>query len=180
MVKAEAVFGIPMRIGIDILKGDGGNDNLFGGNSNDRLFGGDGNDILEGQNNNDRLYGGNGIDRLEGGNGIDTLTGGSGEDNFVFANTTQGMDFITDFTVTDDILSLTATGFAGITATSIVSTQMFTIGANATSNSHRFIYSASSGDLFYDSDGIGSNSQIKLAQLDSGLALTNNNFQIIS
>lgn len=117
--------------------------------------------------------------RLEGGSGNDTLTGGSGQDNFILMSSNEGLDQITDFAINEDILSFAAEGFAGITENSVVSSQIFIIGENATSRSHRFIYSASSGDLFYDSDGIGSNSQIKLAQLNSGLALTTNNFQII-
>lgn len=45
------------------------------------------------------------------------------------------------------------------------------MGTAASSSSHRFIYDAGSGDLFYDSDGIGVNEQIKIAHLASGLSL---------
>jgi hypothetical protein len=43
---------------------------------------------------------------------------------------------------------------------------------------HRFIYNVGSGDLFYDSDGIGGNEQIKLARLGSGLSLASDNLFI--
>jgi len=36
-----------------------------------------------------------------------------------------------------------------------------------------FIYDVSSGYLFYDSDGIGDNKQVKIAQLDFPLNLDN-------
>ena len=52
-----------------------------------------------------------------------------------------------------------------------VESEMFTIDAAATSDEHRFIYDAGSGDLFYDSDGIGDDEQVKLVRLDSGLNL---------
>ncbi len=55
---------------------------------------------------------------------------------------------------------------------------MFTIGTVATSSEHRFIYDADSGDLFYDSDGVGANEQIKIAGLGTNLSLNHNNFNI--
>ncbi|NJL53395.1 MAG: hypothetical protein HC930_16720 [Hydrococcus sp. SU_1_0] len=48
----------------------------------------------------------------------------------------------------------------------------------ATSSDHRFIYQVGRADLFYDKDGIGSNEQIKLAQLDSGLSLGSDNLLV--
>ena len=69
-----------------------------------------------------------------------------------------------------------AAGFEGLGG--MVSSEMLTIGTAATSNEHRFIYNSGSGDLFYDSDGMGNNSQIKLASLTPSLALTNNNFDV--
>ncbi len=164
--------------GVDVLKGDRGNDLLYGGNNNDTLIGGDNNDNLYGQNNNDRIFGENGNDRLEGGNGSDTLTGGGGLDDFVFASTNQPADEITDFTVEDDTLVFVASGFAGIATLGMVSVDMFTIGSNPSTTSHRFIYSAGSGELFYDQDGTGNSAKVKLADLDAGLPLTNSDFVI--
>lgn len=55
---------------------------------------------------------------------------------------------------------------------------MFILGKAATSSSHRFIYNVGSGDLFYDSDGIGGNEQVRIAQLDSGLSLSNDHLLV--
>ena len=67
--------------GNDRLEGRGGDDKLFGQNGNDTLFGGGGDDGLFGQNGNDKLFGGNGEDRLNGGAGADVLNGGAGDDD---------------------------------------------------------------------------------------------------
>lgn len=163
----------------DSLYGGNGLDNLKGGSGNDFLYGGNNNDTVIGGNNSDRILGENGNDRLEGGNGSDTLTGGEGLDDFVFASINQPADVITDFTVEDDSLVFVASGFAGISTLGMVSVDMFTIGSNASTTSARFIYSAGSGELFYDQDGSGSSAKVKLADLDAGLPLTNSDFVMI-
>ena len=108
--------------------------------------------------------------------GEDTLTGSQGKDNFVLNNSNEGTDTITDFSVEDDSLILSAAGFNGLVTGSIDSE--FTVGTAATSNEHRLIYDTDSGDLFYDRDGTGNNSQLKLASLTTGLALTSNDFYV--
>jgi len=60
----------------------------------------------------------------------------------------------------------------------IVGSELFTVGTVATSNEHRFIYDAGSGDFSYDSDGAGDHKQVFLANLNNGLALTHNNLHI--
>ena len=97
----------------------------------------------------------------------------------LFSNPNHSVDKITDFTVQDDVFALSVNGFEGINTIGMVSSQMFTIGTSAATNSHRFIYHASSGDLFYDSDGVGNNLQVKLAELDDNLALDNSHFEIV-
>ncbi len=83
----------------DRLFGHGGRDSLEGEVGNDRLFGGGGRDELNGGEGRDRLSGGNGNDILTGGGGNDILTGGAGADRFRFTN--QGIDTVTDFSLTD-------------------------------------------------------------------------------
>ena len=90
----------------DRLFGFGGNDRLRGKKGNDRLNGGDGQDVLIGQGQRDRLIGGNGDDTLIGGRDRDRLSGGAGRDTFVYKNTKDGRDIITDFTIGEDILDL--------------------------------------------------------------------------
>ncbi len=64
-----------------------------------------------------------------------------------------------------------AAGFGGNLTAGMVKGGIFTVGTAATTEQHRFIYNASSGDFFYDSDGTGDREQVKIAQLDSGLSL---------
>jgi Ca2+-binding RTX toxin-like protein len=151
--------------------------NITGSDFNDSLLGGTGNDTIAAGAGNDSLLGSTGNDTLSGGSGNDTLSGGSGNDSFVFERLGEGIDTITDFSVNNDLLVFSAAVDAGLVAGS-VSSQMLIMGTAATSNEHRFIYNAGSGDLFYDSDGVGANEQIKIAGLGTNLALTNNNFNV--
>ena len=161
--------------GDDIYRGLNGEDLLSGGMGNDLLSGNNGKDKLAGEAGDDILFGDNGNDTLIGGLGNDTINGGRGSDSFVFNSPNEGVDTISDFSVKDDTLVFSAAGFGGNLTVGTVSSEMFTIGTAATSNEHRFIYDAGSGDLFYDSDGIGDREQVEIAHLDSGLSLDNNN-----
>lgn len=101
------------------LDGGAGNDRIFGGSA--RVTGGLGDDVLHGSN----LSGGDGMDqlwgdaapsRLDGGAGMDavlaasvgndTLTGGADQDAFYFVATDRGVDVVTDFDPTQDILNM--------------------------------------------------------------------------
>ncbi|MBE9168127.1 tandem-95 repeat protein [Pleurocapsales cyanobacterium LEGE 06147] len=173
--------------GNDTVRGDAGDDRLFGDNGNDTLNGGLGNDTLFGNNGEDQLFGDagddwlfgdNGNDTLIGGTGNDTLTGGRGADRFIFNSPHEGVDTITDFSVNNDTLVFSAAGFGGDLVPGRVSSPMFNLGVAATTEFHRFIYDAGSGDLFYDSDGTGDNEQVRIARLGSGLSLGNDNLFI--
>ncbi|MEM8828044.1 MAG: type I secretion C-terminal target domain-containing protein [Cyanobacteria bacterium P01_G01_bin.19] len=90
----------------DILDGDSGDDVLSGLGKRDLLNGNDGNDTLNGNDGNDTLVGGSGDDVLIGNKGKDVLTGGSGADTYVYNNTGDRQDKITDFEVGKDIIDL--------------------------------------------------------------------------
>ena len=92
--------------GNDSLNGDNGNDSLIGNAGNDTLIGGYGTDFLVGSAGNDLLNGDKGDDTLTGGLGSDTLTGGNDQDIFVFAPG-EGIDTITDFSLSSDKIGLT-------------------------------------------------------------------------
>jgi len=145
------------------LNGKGGDDILFGGTDNDRLNGGDGNDILV------------------GGEGKDTLIGGLGRDSFEFYGATQGLDRIRDFSVSEDVIGISAEGFGNIepTANGFISANQFHLGTGATDANHRFIYNQNNGALFFDIDGTGATAQVKIATLSAGLAMTHTNIVII-
>lgn len=104
--------------GHDTLIGNGGNDTLSGGAGRDSLVGGVGHDVLNGGVGFDTLRGGAGDDVLTGGAGNDLLTGGAGDDVFVFAADAK-RDTITDFTIGEDMIDLTALDLDGIDALTI-------------------------------------------------------------
>jgi VCBS repeat-containing protein len=88
------------------LRGTPGRDILIGLPGDDTLDGLDGDDRLFGEFGNDRLIGGGGNDVLVGGSGRDILTGGSGSDFFVFRDTQEFGDTITDFEIGRDQIHL--------------------------------------------------------------------------
>jgi len=124
------------RAGADLMKGGAGDDTYVVDNAGDQILelGGGGIDtalvsasryVLNGQVENatitkaagatvvgnasaNWIIGGSGADIIEGGGGLDLLTGGGGADVFVFHHTGDGVDVITDFTVGQDQLDLSA------------------------------------------------------------------------
>ena len=90
-----------LRITLDQLTVEGGDDVLEGGK---------GKDTIEGGGGNDRLYGGMDDDTLDGGIGDDYLEGGEGNDTFVFIRE-GGHDTVNDFGHGDDRLDVSAFGF---------------------------------------------------------------------
>ncbi|BAQ64645.1 S-layer family protein [Geminocystis sp. NIES-3709] len=161
----------------DTLKGGSGNDTLKGFDGNDFLDGGSGNDLLKGDNGNDTLLGGSGNDTLVGGMGNDTLTGGSGVDYFRFNSPSEGINNITDFKVGEDSIVLQGSSFS--LPLGVLSSSQFVIGASATTGDHHLIYNGTTGNLFFDDDGVGGNAQVQIASLKPRLALTNQSFIVI-
>ena len=173
--------------------GQGGDDTITATNSATRTYdGGAGSDVLNGGSVADNLIGGAGDDTISGnggndtivgGAGADSLTGGGGSDRFVFNNATEGVDMITDFdptATTGDLFNVSSSGFATIGGLGTLAATRFTIGAAATTASQRFIYNSSNGNLWFDSDGTGVTAQVQIAQLSTGLALSNTNFNIVA
>jgi Ca2+-binding RTX toxin-like protein len=110
------------RAGDDIVIGGTGNDRVRGDGGNDLVQGGDGNDRAEGKAGNDDVQGGAGRDEVRGGGGDDTVAGGTGNDDlwgnagldiFAFAPG-DGDDKIHDFRATDDVIGVSAFGFASV------------------------------------------------------------------
>jgi serralysin len=186
--------------GNDTLNGADGNDSLNGGSGNDSLDGGVGNDTLNGVGGNDSLTGGNGNDKLLGGAGNDTLNGGAqhdtlaggtgnylltsggGLDLFLFdtaLNAVSNVDQIFDFSSVNDKVQLSAAIFTAAGPIGTLAAAAFVIGAAAADASDRIIYDSATGALKYDSDGTGGAADIRFATLSTGLALTNNNFQVV-
>ncbi|MBC6438806.1 MAG: hypothetical protein GDA52_11940, partial [Rhodobacteraceae bacterium] len=93
--------------GRDSINGFAGNDKLIGRRDDDIISGGSGDDSLIGNTGNDTLRGNRGDDTLIGGHGDDVLTGGADADTFVFGDTANGKDTITDFEVGVDVIKIT-------------------------------------------------------------------------
>lgn len=65
---------------LNLLQGNGGNDELYAGRTGDILDGGDGDDKLYGGSGEDSLWGGADQDFIQGGPGDDQISGGGGND----------------------------------------------------------------------------------------------------
>jgi Ca2+-binding RTX toxin-like protein len=166
-------------VSIEGLGGSAYGDTLTGGDSGNDIYGHDGNDILNGLGGWDYLSGGAGNDTLVGGVGCDGLRGGDGADVFRFdaALGPSNMDTIEDFVVWQDKIALSAGVFKVSPSGPYINADSFKTGTAATTVMHRVIYNSSTGELFYDADGVGAAAgQIKFAQLQAGLYLTHQNF----
>jgi hypothetical protein len=176
--------------GDDLLRGGIGKDRLSGGANNDRLFGDDGTDILSGDAGNDILVGGGGkdtlngglgSDRLTGGTGKDRLTGGAGRDSFIFDNVRTGsIDVITDFRSVDDTILVSRRGFSQELRVGSLSASQFVLGSRAQDQDDRFLYDQRTGGLFFDADGVGGASQVRIATLSNRTAISAADIAIIA
>ena len=155
--------------GTDVLNGGNGKDTLDGGSQADTLIGGDGDDVLIGRGGNDNLI---------GGLGNDTLTGTANTDRFVFNNSSEGGDTITDFTVSEDFIQVSSAGFGGLTTIGgTLNAALFsTTGQNSTA---KFIYSG--GVLSFDSDlTTNTNPLTPIATLTGSPLLTAARIQVVA
>jgi Ca2+-binding RTX toxin-like protein len=156
----------------NILSGENGNDWLSGLGGNDRLIGGNGNDTLDG---------GTGDDTLIGGRGFDYLIGGAGKDSFQLSLPVVGdFDTIADFSVVDDKILISKAEFGLTQGLGVLDASVFRLGTSAVTAGDRFIYDQSTGNLFFDTDGNGSNTQVRIAQLSNQADLTNINITVIA
>ncbi|MEG5026982.1 calcium-binding protein, partial [Microcoleus sp. AT8-A3] len=92
---------------------------------------------------NDKVQGGDDDDEIEGGLGTNTLIGGSGKDRFIYRTSRQEIqtvveaDFITDFSVDDDVLELSTAAFGNLTVSSLTRleiTATSTVGSIGSAN----------------------------------------------
>ena len=174
------------------LEGRGGNDLLLAnGGHNQFLVGGDGNDTLLGGNGSRTTFdGGNGDDSMvgvagsiTGGAGNDTLsggetmTGGDGNDTFRFAAPGLSFEQITDFSSGIDQLVFDGNGFAstGPSGRFAAGDERFHAAAGATAGhdaTDRVVFDTSTGDLYYDADGVGGGAARLIGNLSGPLVAT--------
>ncbi|MGV0105036.1 Calcium-binding protein [Nostoc sp. DSM 114167] len=170
--------------GKNTLNGGTGDDNLDASNSkgDNLLDGGAGNDYISASSafGKNTIYGGSGNDILIGGFGNDILYGGTGTDTFVFNSYSKGVDSINDFNATNELIQVSAAGFGGGLSPGSLKTSQFTLGTSVTTSNQRFIYNSATGGLFFDLDGSASGfTQVKFAQLSTGLSVSENNFVVV-
>lgn len=139
------------------LEGTGNlGENLIGGNAE--------NNRLNGLAGNDRLTGNDGDDVLIGGAGSDTLIGGADSDTFTYNLPIEAGDRILDFTVGEDRIAISATGFGSGLSVGGLADAQFAIDT-MTTTTQRFLYQTATGALFLDSNGIGAGGRLRIATL---------------
>lgn len=144
---------------------------------------------LVGESLADTLLGGSAADVLVGRRGADTMTGNGGQDLFLlhYLDWNEG-DVITDFNPSQDRICLT--GFPGVAAVDADLANpsrragVLATGANdlnAVSASARFVYSRSSGNLYFNANGsdpgVGAAGTL-IAQLPVGLDLNGQHLMV--
>ncbi|MCM1983582.1 cartilage acidic protein [Lyngbya confervoides] len=176
-VNADQILTVTEGIGFtgrDVIIGTAAPEQLNGLAGNDRLVGKGGNDILLGGRGNDDLFGDSGQDVLVGQAGSDRIRTGGGRDVVRFERPDDGGDRIFDFSRTQDRFELVATEFA--IALGSLDAAAFRVGTQAQSASERIIYRIGTGELFFDPDGVGGQTQVLLATLVNKPQLTAQNF----
>ena len=168
---------IVSKAGDDVISVEAatGRYHINAGSGHDSVKGGEGDDHLVGGTGKDVIHGGAGNDMLMGGAGRDNLTGGTGNDSFVL-NSKNGFDTITDFSVTDDTISIDSSIFTSLTA---IAADNLVIGAHAVDANDFLVYNSNTGKLFYDADANGAGHAVVIAVLGVDLGLTSADFSVI-
>ena len=156
------------------------------GTADDLVFLGGGNDTILAGGGNDSVFGQNGTDFIHGGDGNDVLYGMNGTDTFFFdttLNSTSNVDRIMDFNATNsssngDTVYLSTAHFTGIgsgagTLAAADFQQVSSGGSGDVSGLSvgglvNVVYDASTGALYFDTDGGSLANATKFAVLDLG------------
>lgn len=174
-VYASTSFVMSKGVEIMFLTGTG---DLSGTGSLDgnTIEGNSGSNLLDGGKGNDTLRGFGGSDVLMGGLGDDSLEGGSAADVFRFKLTPRavdGFDTIVDFSSAEgDSIELAKGAFRGLgKVLGPITADQFWSGAGVDTvhdASDRILYNTTTGNLWYDPDGLGAFVPILIAQLGVG------------
>jgi Ca2+-binding RTX toxin-like protein len=138
----------------------------------------------------DTLTGDGNANVLTGGLGIDKLTGGGGSDTFVFNKIAEGKDTITDFTSGSDLISISKSGFGIASGVALGTGDANDFGSHyfvtaasapaATEAGHgQFLFSQTSGQLFWDDDGTGGHAATVVATLTGVHGITAQDFLLV-
>jgi Ca2+-binding RTX toxin-like protein len=152
-------------------------EHILGSYLADRMEGNDAANNLEGRGGVDTVIGGGGNDTVRGDAGDDVVTGGAGNDQFVLNVEDNGVDTFTDFVSGADSIRLV---YADIPAGSLTAAQFLAqAGAEIAETAEQvLIYDTTTGNLFYDHDGVGGDGSVLLAMLAGHPTLTFADFEI--
>jgi Ca2+-binding RTX toxin-like protein len=138
---------------------------------------------LTGNSDANTIYGNNGANFLNGRGGNDLMMGLAGADSFVFDRTPNGatnVDQIVDFSSVDDTIRLDDAIFTGLALGTLAGPAFFAgAGAiQATLGAHRIIQNTTTGDLFFDSDGVGGAAAVRFAFVAANTSMNNTDFVV--
>lgn len=142
-------------------------------------------DKLTGNTGSQLLYGRGGNDTINGGAGNDTLDGGGGNDQYVFNTSPAGtFDSILSFTTAADKIVLENGIFTGLGAAGnfVAADARYYAAAGAVAGhdaSDRIIYNTTTGDLYYDADGLNGTAAVKFAVIGTHPTLAAIDFTIV-
>lgn len=187
LVSIEVVVGSAVA---DSLFGSDAGDELYGGGGGDLILGQDGDDEISGEDGDDTLGGGAGADILLGGVGADIVAGGAGADHVLFFAPNEGGDHVSDFTVGEDRILVSAYGFGGGLWDGMDLTGWFTTSAAGTADvaGHgQFILRPADplieGDrdsFWWDEDGADPGAPVLLAWLPAASGMTALDISVIT
>ena len=158
-----------------------GFENVSGTSGGDTISGNTGANVLKGQKGADYIRGFGGRDALIGGLGIDYLVGGTGADKFVFTNSTEGGDKITDFELAD-VFQFEGSAFNLGTYHGTLKAANFiarTTGHAAGDANDYFIFDKKLDQLWFDDDGKGAHKAVMIADLTNNFNLTAGDILIV-
>jgi len=140
------------------------------------LYAESGHGNLSGSGLADTLFASSEGNVLRGGDGNDSLQGGAGADKFVIEG--LGLDTVFNFQSGKDVIALTNLGLSKGT----LSADTFTKDAGlheATTAAQRIIYDTTSGNVWFDADGVGAQQAVLLAVMPQLPEIKNTDFVVI-
>jgi len=157
-------------------------ENVIGSDLDDTIAGNDDSNNLSGRAGDDVISGLGGNDFIVGGAGADELEGGLGSDNFAYIMPSDGGDTIYDFETGVDKIFIVGGVFQNFSTEisgGLVSSEQFFSGAAASSGDHRFGYDSTTGDVLFDSDGLGGADATVLANIGANTPFTNTDITVV-
>lgn len=119
---------------------------------------------------NDSLVGSDGDDLLYGEEGADTLIGGNGVDYFIVSSPSHsGVDLFSDFKSGEDKIAFIKSNFTGLPSSLNSSDLLVGPGKKAPDNGQHLVYDTTTGELYYDSDGLANTQSIKIAVIGNSV-----------